>query len=299
MFLWDWALQDVMDALTDWMYSMVVGVLGNLLAMVGDMGYELLELSFVQAAVGFFHLLGWALYLTGLIVAVFEAGIDYQNGRASLKDTAMNALKGFFAVSLFTILPVRLFRLSIDLQVLLTGDITGLGTGSWGDMWAKLMQPYTSAMTPDDMRNQLGDLGGFPGGIFYVFFIIMVAYAFVKVFFASLKRGGILLIQISVGSLYMFSIPRGYADSFYNWCRQVIGLCLTSFLQGTILTLGALILKPHPLLGMGLMLSATEIPRITGAFGLDTSMKVNVMGAVHGAQMAAGAAKTIVKVVGK
>ena len=42
----------------------------------------------------------------------------------------------------------------------------------------------------------------------------------IKVFFANLKRGGILLIQIAVGSLYMFSVPRGYLDGFYQWCSR-------------------------------------------------------------------------------
>jgi hypothetical protein len=60
-------------------------------------------------------------------------------------------------------------------------------------------------------------------------------YAVVKVFFSNLKRGGILLIQIAVGSLYMFSVPRGYIDGFVQWCKQIVGLCLTAFLQVTIL----------------------------------------------------------------
>ena len=60
--------------------------------------------------------------------------------------------------------------------------------------------------------------------------ISTLAYAVIKVFFSNLKRGGILLIQIAVGSLYMFSIPRGYIDGFTQWMKQVIGLCLTAFL---------------------------------------------------------------------
>ena len=36
-----------------------------------------------------------------------------------------------------------------------------------------------------------------------IFILIMMGYAVIKVFFANLKRGGILLIQIAVGSLYM------------------------------------------------------------------------------------------------
>ena len=52
------------------------------------------------------------------------------------------------------------------------------------------------------------------------------------------RSGGILLIQIAVGSLYMFSVPRGYTDGFIQWCTQIIGLCLSAFLQATILVAG-------------------------------------------------------------
>ncbi|MDL2254089.1 DUF6045 family protein [Ruminococcaceae bacterium OttesenSCG-928-I18] len=298
MFLWDWALGEVMDAIVDWLYSVGVGIIGALLGQVGMMGYELMELPFVQAVVGFFNLLAWSLYVIGLVVAVFEAGVEYQCGKACLKDTALAAIKGFMAASLFSIVPLRLYKLSIDLQMLLTSGITGIGAPIDG-AWERVLEPYANAATLDDFKNQLGDLGGNVPRAFYLFVLIMIVYAFVKVFFASFKRGGILLIQISVGSLYMFSVSRGYIDAFYNWCKQVIGLCLTSFLQGTILTVGLLILKSHPILGLGLMLSAAEVPRIAGMFGLDTSMRVNVMGAVHGAQTAVHAAHTIKAAVGK
>ncbi len=38
------------------------------------------------------------------------------------------------------------------------------------------------------------------------------------------------------------------------------------------------------LLGLGLMLAAGEVPRICGAFGLDTSTRANIMSAVYTAQ---------------
>jgi len=117
------------------------------------------------------------------------------------------------------------------------------------------------------------------------------------VFFANLKRGGILLIQIAVGSLYMFSVPRGYIDGFTSWCKQIIGLCLTAFLQAIILTAGLMAVKDHALLGLGLMLSAGEIPRIAGAFGLDTSTKANFMSAAYSAQTAINMTRTVVKAV--
>ena len=119
-----------------------------------------------------------------------------------------------------------------------------------------------------------------------------------KVFFANLKRGGILLIQIAVGALYMFSVPRGYNDGFTQWCKQIVGLCLTAFLQSTILVAGLMVFSDHALLGLGLMLSAGEVPRIAGAFGLDTSTKASLTSAVHTAQMAVSTTKVIASAVG-
>lgn len=58
-----------------------------------------------------------------------------------------------------------------------------------------------------------------------VIFILMILYATVKVFFANVKRGGILLTLIGVGSLYMLNLPRGYSDGFNGWIKQVIALC--------------------------------------------------------------------------
>ena len=128
----------------------------------------------------------------------------------------------------------------------------------------------------------------------YYFCLALMAYAVIKVFFANLKRGGILLIQIAVGSLYMFSVPRGYGDGFIQWCKQVVGLCLTTFLQATILVAGLMVFKDHALLGLGLMLSAGEIPRIAGAFGLDTTTRANISSAVYTAQSAVSMARTVV-----
>ena len=142
-----------------------------------------------------------------------------------------------------------------------------------------------------------GGLTDITSPILMIFILVMMGYATIKVFFANLKRGGILVIQIAVGSLYMFSIPRGYLDGFTSWCKQVIGLCLTAFLQATILIAGLMVLKDHALLGLGLMLSAGEVPRIAGQFGLDTNTRANIMSTLYAAQSAINMTRTVVKVV--
>lgn len=162
------------------------------------------------------------------------------------------------------------------------------------------MQEFNAVESISDLTaGPLLGFGSITSGIMILFCIILMAYAIIKVFFANLKRGGILLIQIAVGSLYMFSVPRGYTDGFIQWCKQIIGLCLSAFLQATILVAGLMVFKDHALLGLGLMLSAGEIPRIAGAFGLDTSTKANLMSAVYTAQAAVNTTRTVVQAVAK
>ena len=299
MFIWDFVADKILGQIVDWFYGQVVGFLGNFFAEMGNMGVELFEMSWVQSIVLFFSYLAWALYGTGLVVACFECGIEYSSGRGDIRETALNAIKGFMAVSLFTVVPVRLYELSVTLQGQLTTGITGYGA-SIGDVASDIMQEFSAVESLTDLTSGpfLG-FGSITSGIMILFCIILMAYAIIKVFFANLKRGGILLIQIAVGSLYMFSVPRGYTDGFIQWCKQIIGLCLSAFLQATILIAGLMVFKDHALLGLGLMLSAGEIPRIAGAFGLDTTTRANIMSAVYTAQAAVNTTRTIVQAVSK
>ena len=299
MFIWDFVADKILGQIVDWFYGQVVGFLGNFFAEMGNMGVELFEMSWVQSIVLFFSYLAWALYGTGLVVACFECGIEYSSGRGNIRETALNAIKGFMAVSLFTVVPVRLYELSVTLQGQLTTGITVYGA-SIGDVASDIMQEFSAVESLTDLTSGpfLG-FGSITSGIMILFCIILMAYAIIKVFFANLKRGGILLIQIAVGSLYMFSVPRGYTDGFIQWCKQIIGLCLSAFLQATILIAGLMVFKDHALLGLGLMLSAGEIPRIAGAFGLDTTTRANIMSAVYTAQAAVNTTRTIVQAVSK
>lgn len=299
MFIWDFAAGTVLDALLDWVYSQIVGFLGNFFAVMGNMGVELFDLDWVQSIILFFSRLAWALFAVSLVVSAFECGIEYASGRANIQQTALNILKGFFAVSLFSTLPVRLYELSVTLQGTFAAGLTGYGS-SIGEVGKQILTELGEAETLGDVMSttSLG-LTILTSPIMFLFCVILMAYAVIKVFFANLKRGGILLIQIAVGSLYMFSIPRGYTDGFIQWMKQVIGLCLTAFLQSTILVAGLMVFSENALLGLGLMLSANEVPRIAGTFGLDTTTRANIMSAVYTAQAAVNTTRTIAQAVAK
>ena len=286
MFVWEFSAASILDQLMDWIYGMMVGFLSDFFAMMNSMGAELFELPWVEGIVSFFSNLGWMLFAVGLVIACFECAIEYQSGRGSVKDIALNAIRGFFAVSLFSTLPVLLYQEVVTLERSLTGAIAGITMNN------------TAGGIADTAMESMHVLENMAlGAVVGIFCLFMMGYAVFKVFFSTLKRGGILLIMIAVGSLYMFSVPRGYIDGFTGWCKQVIALCLTTFLQSAILTAGLFVLREELLLGLGLMLSAGEIPRIAGNFGLETGTRANITGSIYAAQHALTLTRTIKQLV--
>ena len=288
----------MLSEIVDWFYAEIVSFLANFFSVMGNMGVELFELPWVIAVVDFFTQLGWSLFGVALVVSVFECGIEYSAGRGNIQGTALNALKGLFAVNLFSSVPIRLYALSVSLQDTLGAAITGASAMSIGSVGQEILADFTTAEGLSESLDSFAfGFGMITSPFLILFSIILMAYAVLKVFFANLKRGGILLIQIAVGSRYMFSIPRGYTDGFTQWIKQVVGLCLTAFLQSTILIAGLMAFRDRPLLGLGLMLSAGEVPRIAGVFGLDTSTKANLSGAVYTAQSAVNVARAVAGMV--
>jgi len=269
-----------------WLYETVFNALADFFTLMSGMGAKLFDLSWIQSALRFFRLFGWGLFVVGIVVAVFEFATEYQSyGRVNIKSLLLNILKGFFAVSLFTTLPVELYRFTITLQNTFAKDLTGAFMNGY-DGIEGLALNVLSIYSPR--------IGG-AISLFYLLLIIALGYSVIKIFFANIKRGGILLTQIAVGTLYMFSIPRGYSDGFTQWIKQVIALCLTTFMQTTLLFLGLLTWRTDMLLGLGIMLAANEVPRIAQSFGLDTSVKMNMMSVVHTTTTAVNMARAVVK----
>ncbi len=79
-----------------------------------------------QSNPALFYYFAWALYIVGIVVAVFDTAIDAQRGKGSFQDLALNIIKGFFAVSLFTVVPIDLYVFCINLSNELIGAIAGM-----------------------------------------------------------------------------------------------------------------------------------------------------------------------------
>lgn len=238
--------------------------ISDVFTIIDESSANLFELAWINAFISLFHHIGWGLFVCGLIIAVFDTAIGYENGQANIKETCLNVLKGFFACSLITVVPQRLYSFCVSLQHTFAADLMSAMVANRN---VSLMNSGLEAI--EALRTDVS--------VSSLLFMIMIGFCTIKIVFANIKRGGILLCQIAVGSLYMFSIPRGYTDGFVNWCKQVIATCLTAFLQTTLLYLGLLTFPDHHILSIGICLSANEVPRIAQMFGLDTSVKVNVM----------------------
>ena len=93
-----------------WIYEIIYGAIADCFEMIGNMSAEVFDLEWVQATVKLFTLFGWGLFVAGTVVAVFDVAIEYQCGRANIKTTALNILKGFFACSLIGVVPIELYK---------------------------------------------------------------------------------------------------------------------------------------------------------------------------------------------
>ena len=295
MTLWENISTGIFDVFFQWLYKILYTAIAEFFTFMGNMGTELFDLPWVKAILSLFQYFGWALFAAGLIVAVFDTAIEYQSmGRFNIKRQILPFLYGFLAVNLFTVVPVRLYCWCITIQNTLMHDLSslfaseqGVGTNVGaiaGNALASLAPLSMSSGTAAATMNLLN-----------LFFIIALGYCVIKVFFANIKRGGMLLTNIAIGSLYMFSIPKGNTEGFISWCRQVIAICITAFLQMTLLFIGLMTFKTNMLLGLGVMLAANEVPQIAKQFGLDTSVKVHFSNAVHNTTMAFNLARAVAR----
>lgn len=284
----DKIIDSILNRIIQWLFTIMYDGIADFFTMISGLGVEIFELDWVNAMVKLFSLFGWSLFVAGLVVSAMDLAIEYQNGRASVQGTALNWIKGFMAVNLFTITPIELYKFCVSLQNTFSKDLVSIFASQQGTTLGEV-----AATSLQIAFNKEGVLVN--ATLYYLVCLIALGYCVIKIFFDNIKRGGILLIQIAVGSLYMFSIPRGYGDGFVQWVKQVIALCLTAFLQTTLLFLGLLTFKDNMLLGIGIMMAASEVPRIAERFGLDTSVKFNMMSAVHMTSTAVNLAKNIVK----
>lgn len=237
-----------------------------------DFSASIFDNTMVFELLIFINVLAECLFVIGIIFAIFEMGVNSHEGKGtSIPDLFLNIVKGMVATACLTTMPVLLLKFTNEICHIICKVFTNNAAIQI------LYEGFSTGVT--------SMLGGWGAAILMIIAFICVF----KVFLANLKRGGILITLMMIGAIHVFSVPRGYLDAFYGWCKQVIGLCITSFISNVLIVLGVLVFSTNQgadfgdlVLGVGVMLAAAEVPRIAQQFGLDTSMKTNVTQAIYG-----------------
>ena len=272
----------VFEAMFQWIFGLVYECMGDLFMLINNTATDIFSLAWVQAFVSLFGHLAWMLFICGFVVSVFDTAIAYENGQNNIKSCCLNILKGYFAANLVTQVPQRLYTFCTTMQGTFAADLIRSYASTAPSSVAEAAKYVTEQLNENQSLSNL-------------LLMILFGYCTVKVVLANIKRGGILLCQIAVGSMYLFSVPRGFTDGFIGWCKQVIATCLTAFLQTTILYLGLMTFDTHPILALGICLSANEVPRVAQVFGLDTSVHLNMTSVSSAASVGSRAVKLLAK----
>lgn len=169
-------------------YSMVYEALADFFTLMTEIGANLFDLNWVKAALHFFNLFGWGLFIAGLVVAIFDTAIEYQTmGRLNIKKQVLPFLYGLLAVNLFTTVPVELFRFSVNLQNTFVKDLASQAAGISLDIQHLSLGVLSTFQTPSVGSNNV---------LLNLLILICLGYCVIKCFFSNIKIGGILLTQI-------------------------------------------------------------------------------------------------------
>ena len=77
-------VNSVWNALVQWLYEAFYTAIGDLFADINNLGVEIFDLSWVQAVVNLFTMLGWSLFVVGVVVAVFILRAGWEAARDTL-----------------------------------------------------------------------------------------------------------------------------------------------------------------------------------------------------------------------
>lgn len=232
---------------------------------------ELIANSAVQSYFSFLEIFAAFLFVAGIGFAISEWAINTNEGNGdSILSTFKYIILGLFATLGFTKIPVLLMQFTAECTGLFIDEMTGFSE------------------IAENMINNIKEGNNTTGaGLLSIIFCIVFIVCVFKVFFGNLKRGGILIIQLTACPFHIFNIPRAHVDAFFSWCKQIIALLLTTFVQNFLLALALMTLGlgsgltvTNMCLCIGVLLASSEAPQVLQQFGLDSSVKANASQAI-------------------
>lgn len=256
-------LSEIWSKINNDLFSVLRGILLSCVEGINEGSYKIFDYSFIQVMLSFFRIFGFCMYITGSLIAFCNIIIEYTTLHSiNFKKHIFPFFLGLFSVYGFTSIPCELYKFSCNIQKSFLYDIfSDMGNSNLaGNIF---FMPLDK--TVDKIINMLSSIS--------IIYIIIIIYCVIKVFLSTIKRGGVLLTMIGIGSINMFSIPNNGYEVLFRWCKQILALCITAFFQTTLLSLGFALFAYENILGIGLMIASSETGRIAQVFGLDVSAK--------------------------
>lgn len=235
-----------LEEIYHYVYYQLTSVALTMLDDVNGLSINFFSNEFIQAIVNFFTLFAWGLGLTGAAIAIMDFAVSYQTGGGgSFAGTGMNMLRLLVALLTFSSIPILLFQTSMDIygtvRSVVVGSMDGATVGITDLVKGAVQSMFKSVygtLPPVKIANGIWEFlkkltDGFQAtdpadavlssnaDWWALIQLIILVWAIFKIFFSNLKRGGILLVQICVGSMHMLALARGYTDGFGSGANRL------------------------------------------------------------------------------
>ena len=171
----------IFDAVLRWFYEIIYGAIADFFTLMGNMGADIFELSWIQATVKLFTLIGWGLFVAGLVVAIFDMAIDCQNGSANIKSTCLHILMGFMCCSMIGVVPIRLYKFCITLQNTFSHELASIFAGT--------QSLNLSGQSTNILVGSFHATNELMINLFNLLIMIAFAYCVIKIFFQNIPAG--------------------------------------------------------------------------------------------------------------
>ena len=286
-------------------FTILIALFPNLMKWIGAFSARLIQLLLSDVLYAFdgvfndnsvrsyfYFLTSWGgvMFIIGVGLALAEFAASYNEGNGTdVKGTLKNIAVGLFASFGVVNIPILLFRFTIEATNSLIGG--SISSALEGQNFQSLIEfRALENTTPEGVIESSGETvmtasgGWFIGSIFCIVMFVFI----VKIMLGNFKRSGILIVLLTICPIHLLSIPRGYTDGFYSWCKQVVGQCVTFFVQNFLLALSILVFANSGslslrnfLITLGILLASSEAPRILQQFGLESSVRSNATQAIY------------------
>lgn len=248
----------MMDIIFNYLKDAILGSAGKVLSYLSGASVDLFSNILVTNVLALFDYLGYILLAIGTLFAIANVCITYhETGAIEVHLMIVNIIKAIIAIIFLQVGTIQLYELSNTLNSLVSQIVSTTDYNATVDNISSTLN-----------NSQLGAM--------WIFLLALFALgAIIVCLLQIMKRGGMYMAQIIIGYLYIFSIPSGNTQGFFEWCRQTVAIALTNVVQTALLFIGMNLMAKDItkiFLGVGVILAASAVEKIAGRYGMSTNM---------------------------